>query len=329
MPVARDADGRNRPLVSVVIPTYKRADLARAAVLSALQQDIPPEQYEVIVVDSSPDEEVLSAVRQLQEGARCVLRCAAKPPEGPGPSRNLGARLAEGEFIAFMDSDCRATAGWLHAGVAAFEPDVGIVQGRTLADPDGSPGILTWYVVIEREGFVYECANIFYRRAAFEQAGGFTRDLHPRADHPMGGEDVDLAWRVKRNGWQSRFASAALVHHAVLPIPVSRWIVTKQLYIWPLLVKKFPEVRRFFFARYFYDQAQACLLLAILGALVGLRMPLGFVLCVPYAIVRGSEHSRTLRGPLRPLRVAAYLVKDLASLALLAAGSLRFRSLLL
>jgi len=315
--------------VSIVIPAFKRTALLRKAILSAFEQGLAKDEYEIIVVDSSPEDANRELVEELRAGAPCGLRCLVKEPEGPGPSRNLGARHAQADVLAFMDSDCQAHPGWLRHGLAAFADGVGLVQGTTLPDPEGTLGVFTWYPMNEREHFVYECTNIFYRRQAFEEAGGFPADSTPLAETPLGGEDVELAWAVKRNGWQSRFAPSSIVYHEVVQISVWRWLVMKRLYIWPRLVKKFPELRAFFVARYFWDAAQALLVLALLGGGLSVLTWWTLVLVLPYAAYRGWPPSRSFPGPLRPLRILPYLARDLASLGLLVAGSIRHRCLLL
>lgn len=317
------------PLVSVVIPTFRRPERVRRAVLSLLSQDLGPKNYEIIVVDSSPDNLVISAVTELQRSAPCALRSYAKPAEGPGPSRNLGVRQARADFIAFMDSDCEASSGWLRAGLDAFEEGVGIVQGRTLADPKGKQGVFTWCPTTERENFVYECTSIFYRRQAFEEGGGFNRDLTPHAENPFGGEDVELAWKVKRKGWKTRFAVRAVVYHEVVQVSVWRWLYVKRLYLWPSLTRKIPELRQFFFARYFWDQAQAYLILAAIGAGLAWFSPLFLPMCLPYVILRSATKSKSFPGILRPLRVLPYLARDTVWFLLLLYGSVRSRCLLL
>jgi hypothetical protein len=228
-----------------------------------------------------------------------------------------------------MDSDCQASREWLRAGIAAFEDAVGVVQGRTRPDPAGAPGILTWYVSVEQEGFLYECANIFYRREAFERAGGFAPDLTPHAETPMGGEDVELAWRVKRAGWRSRFAPDAVVYHEVVRITPWRWLFNKRLFIWPRLKREVPELSRFLVAGCFYDRGQACFALGLAGVALSWRSPWALALWLPYAVLRASEPTRSLRGPLRLVRVLAYGARDAVSFAVLLAGSIRYRSLLL
>lgn len=318
-----------KPRVSIVIPAYKRTELLHKAVRSLFEQDLDRDNYELIVVDSSPHPRNVEALRELQAQAPCSMRFYVKQPEGPGPSRNLGAQQARGEILAFMDSDCQATPGWLRAGLAGFEDGVGIVQGKVLPDPAARRGIFTRYVVVEQDSLLFEAANIFYRRHAFEETCGFVRDLDPHADHNLGGEDAELGWQVKRNGWQTRFAPEALVYHEVLPISPLAWLFNKHLYIWPRVARRVPELRRFLFARYFYDRAQACLLAALAGIVLSNWSLAGLLLCAPYVWLRTSEPSQTLRGPLRLLRSLFYLPQDLISLAILTAGSLRHRSLVL
>ena len=284
----------------------------------------------MVVIDSSPDDENTHLLRELAAHAPCAFRFEHKQPEGPGPSRNRGANLSKGDFIAFMDSDCYAAPDWLSGGVAHFTGEVGIVQGRTLPEPDKKLGIFKWYLHVEKETPLYEAANIFYRRIAFERAGGFPSDLTPHADHPMGGEDVAAAWKVKRLGWLSCFAPEALVYHEVVPLRVRDWIWIKHLYIWPSLLKDFPELRPFMFRSYFFDRAQALLVLLSCAILLGLMLhPLWLLLSVPYLLYRGLEPTRSMRGVLRMGRIAAYFARDVSSFVLLIAGSVRSRCLLL
>jgi hypothetical protein len=233
-----------------------------------------------------------------------------------------------------MDSDCCADAGWLRAGLGAFSPGVGLVQGKTLPDPSGTPGVFTWCPTTERESFVYECTSLFYRREAFDAAGGFEADRHPTALKVMGGEDVTLAWSVKRAGWRSQFAPGAVVYHEIVPVSLWGWIFEKRLLLWPSLVRRFPELRRFLVAGVFWDRAQAYMALALAGAgLAALTpAPMGLAalaLCVPYLVHRGAPRSQSFPGPLRPLRVVPYFARDLMYLLLLLTGSIRHRTVLL
>jgi glycosyltransferase involved in cell wall biosynthesis len=317
------------PIVSVVIPAYRRRDLLRKTLLSLFQQDLDSQQFEVLVVDSSPDQENMALVSELASQAPYSLRCLRKKPEGPGPSRNLGFQNARGGIIAFLDSDCEASPAWLRNGLAAFQDGVGIVQGRTQPDPSARRGVFSHYVSIEQESYFYETANIFYRREALEQSGGFPPDLTPRAEMPLGGEDTELAWKVIRLGWKTRFCPHALVYHAVFQASPWKWLFIKNLFCIPRLTRLFPELRRFMVCAYFFDRGHALLTLSFAGIILAFVQHWALLLCLPYAAYRASEPTRSLGGVLRLVRIGFYFIRDTVSFMILLAGSVRYRSLLL
>ncbi len=319
------------PIVTVVVPAYKRPDALRKAVLSLLAQDMNPDEYEVIVVDSSPDQSNVKLVEELIPQARCSLRVIHKEPEGPGPSRNTGAFAGRGRFIGLMDSDCEATPSWVRLGAAAFDdPSIGVIQGRTLPEPGVPTGVFTWYVKVDKPSFFWECTSIFYRREAFEEIGGFSKEYKVDDTFVIGGEDVDVALRVMRTGWKSKFAPEVLVYHEVQKMEVSRWLFNRRLSVWPMLTRKYPELRQHFFLRYFYDPNQAYLVLGMVAVVLGIVVSPWFLLGVlPYLYHRGKEPSATFRGVLRPLRVIPYLLQDLCSLFILVRSSIHYQCLVL
>lgn len=319
----------NEIIVSVVIPSYYRPELLEKAVRSCMSQTLPADSYEIIVVDSSANDLNVKLVDSLQAESACRLICLTKSPEGPGPSRNLGAENARGRYLAFLDSDCQAYAGWLEAGVAEFDDETGIVQGRTIPEPGAPYSVFNRSFKIEEENFIYEALNVFYRRDVFLEHRGFAAEKDPTAMTVLGGEDVDLAWRVKRSGWLSRFADGAVVTHIVERLSVWRWLYDKRMSVVPKIPRDFPETRRFFFARYFFDDVQAYLVLALLGAMLSFYSPLTWLAVIPYCLRRGTEKTRALPGPLRLFRIAVYLPRDLLTFAALLRGCVRYRTVLL
>ncbi len=315
--------------VAVVIPAHKRQELLRNAVLSIFAQDFDKSEYELVVVDSSPDDSVEKVVKELAPDAPCLFHFCQKETEGPGPSRNLGVATTTAPIIAFMDSDCVATPGWLRAGVAAFTGHIGIVQGPVIPDPAKPLTVFSHTLLVDRETYCYQTANVFYRRECFEELGGFIKNWMPRARRNVGGEDVDMAWRVKRKGWQTRFCQEALVHHDVVPVPIHDWMWIRSMVVLPWLLKRYPEIKPWFYAGIFYDKAQAFLVLGLAGALLSIVTPWALAAWLPYWILRSSESTRTLKGPLRLLRPAFYLLRDGTSFCLLVTGSIRARKILL
>jgi GT2 family glycosyltransferase len=89
------------PLLSVVIPTWNRAQLVGDAIRSVLAQR--EGLVEAIVVDDASTDSSIELL-ETEFGDRIrLLRLEHR--RGPGGARNAGARLARGEFVAFLDSD--------------------------------------------------------------------------------------------------------------------------------------------------------------------------------------------------------------------------------
>jgi glycosyltransferase involved in cell wall biosynthesis len=87
------------PAVSVVIPTFNRSELVRAAVASVLGQRGPAP--EVIVVDDGSSDGTAAALVEFGDRIHYV----AQPTRGVSAARNHGACLARGTWLAFLDSD--------------------------------------------------------------------------------------------------------------------------------------------------------------------------------------------------------------------------------
>ncbi len=97
MRVEADMEG----LVSVVIPACRCASTIAQAIDSALAQEV---RLEVLVInDCSPDD--LDRVMERYSGDLRVRYYRNESPLGAGGSRNRGARLAKGDYVAFLDAD--------------------------------------------------------------------------------------------------------------------------------------------------------------------------------------------------------------------------------
>ncbi|WP_052353764.1 glycosyltransferase family 2 protein [Neobacillus jeddahensis] len=87
--------------ISVVIPTYNRADLLPKAVKSVLEQTLQP--LEIIIVDDLSTDNTKEVVESFQnEKITYVLNSRTKGANG---ARNTGILMAQGDYIAFQDSD--------------------------------------------------------------------------------------------------------------------------------------------------------------------------------------------------------------------------------
>jgi glycosyltransferase involved in cell wall biosynthesis len=88
-------------LVSAIIPTWDRPELVVRAVNSALAQTW--KHMEVVVVVDGPDAETIHALETHVQGRVKVV--ALRESVGGAEARNIGARQAQGHFVAFLDDD--------------------------------------------------------------------------------------------------------------------------------------------------------------------------------------------------------------------------------
>jgi glycosyltransferase involved in cell wall biosynthesis len=86
------------PLVSVVIPAYNAARWIAETLESVLAQTF--QDFEVIVVDDGSTDDTAAIVARFARA-----RYIRKQSGGPASARNVGIRAAQGEYVAFVDSD--------------------------------------------------------------------------------------------------------------------------------------------------------------------------------------------------------------------------------
>ncbi|PZF10617.1 hypothetical protein DEJ25_12330 [Curtobacterium sp. MCPF17_011] len=110
----RDAE---QPLVSVVLPVYRRADVVGAAIDSVLAQEHTT--WELLVVDDGSGDDTVDVVRARAAGdAR--IRLLERENGGAAAARNTGLAAATGSFIAFLDADNTWRPQHLSAALAAL-----------------------------------------------------------------------------------------------------------------------------------------------------------------------------------------------------------------
>jgi len=89
----------NDEKVSVIIPTFNRAKYIGEAIDSVLAQTYPVS--EIIVIDDGSTDRTKDIVRKYGHPVKYVFQ----ENRGPSSARNMGLRMAQGNYIAFIDSD--------------------------------------------------------------------------------------------------------------------------------------------------------------------------------------------------------------------------------
>src|SRR5438105_3107383 len=110
------------PAISVVIPTYKRADLLKRCVTALLAQTLDPASYEVVIADDAAESRTRKSVEAWAAlpGAPVFRYVPVAGSHGPAAARNQGWHAATGTVIAFTDDDCIPERDWLEAIQEAF-----------------------------------------------------------------------------------------------------------------------------------------------------------------------------------------------------------------
>lgn len=287
------------PEISVVVATHNRAG-SLAELWDRLQaQSLSTDRFELIVVDDCSTDHTWDTLLGLQRSAAFNARVLQTRLNSGGAAvpRNVGWRATSAPTVAFVDDDCAPAPNWLAAGLTMLQADprLGVVQGRVKPPPDFDPSTAgRWQVWRDVEGPSpwFEGTNIFYRREALEQAGGFNEEMG------IWGEDTDLGWKVVEAGWKRGYCSEALVQHGVELRDWSWWV----RFSWKdrnlvLVAARHPQLRHEAFWRpWAMRREDAAAASAALGALLCLRWRPALLLAAPYLWWR-----RPRRGEGNPL----------------------------
>ena len=116
-----------KPLISVIIATYNRADLIYQAIQSVLNQTF--QDFEIIIVDDGSTDNTEEIIRSIDDVRINYLYTANWG--GPARPRNIGIKLAKGDYIAFCDADDYWVADKLKKQLIHFENPEFIGIGST------------------------------------------------------------------------------------------------------------------------------------------------------------------------------------------------------
>lgn len=146
-------------LVSVVIPTYNRAELVERAVHSVLSQTYS--DLEVIIVDDASSDNTQDRVKNLQQADRRIRYIRHDSNRGSQAARNTGVQAVKGEYIAFLDSDNEWFPPKLERQMALFSHE-----------PDSPGAVYCGYREIAADGDVLNEYAPRYRGLVYKQALG-------------------------------------------------------------------------------------------------------------------------------------------------------------
>jgi glycosyltransferase involved in cell wall biosynthesis len=186
------------PTVSIIIPAYNEEAIIERVLRAVLEQ--ATEGVEIIVIDDGSTDGTSDVCARLE-----VRLMRLSENGGPAHARNLGARMATGELLLFLDADTCLRPGMLAKIMAAFDRDPAL-EGLIGAydDRPAAPGVLSQYRNLlhcfihrtahrEASTFWSGCGAI--RRDVFFEYSGFDeRYRRPSI------EDLEFGYRLHRAG---------------------------------------------------------------------------------------------------------------------------------
>jgi teichuronic acid biosynthesis glycosyltransferase TuaG len=178
--------------ISVIIPTWNRAQHLAAAISSVLEQTIPPD--EVLVCDDGSTDGSEEVVRGIGDGR---VKWVPGPRGGrPAIPRNRGLAVSNGEWVAFLDSDDRWVPERLEKQLVCAESNgcLAVSSNALRVDPEGRPSghVVSW----TRARITFRdllktnqviCSSAIIRRSLLDKAVGFPeqRELTACEDYAL------------------------------------------------------------------------------------------------------------------------------------------------
>ncbi len=208
-----DVSDGELPFVTIQLPMYNEATVARRLIEATGRMDYPRDRFEIQVLDDSSDETrtiaeaAVEALRQDGIDAQYLRR-----PDRVGykaGALDYGLGTARGELVAIFDADFIPQASFLRSVVGNFrDPRVAVVQTRW-DHLNRSLNLLTSVQALMLDGHhlvenrVRSAAGLLWnfsgtggvwRRQAIDDAGGWQHDTIT--------EDLDLSYRAQLRGWK-------------------------------------------------------------------------------------------------------------------------------
>ncbi len=230
--------------ISAIICTHNRDTYLGAAIDSLLQQDFTA-NFEIVIVDNGSSDNTRQVVEKRTTDPR--IKYIYEPTIGLSVARNTGAKVAQGEILAYLDDDAVASQSWLRVLYTAYQeyPKIAIAGGKiTLIWPIGmeiprwlSSGLsanLGAYDLGDQINFIQEPGatprglNYSVRRSFLEEVGGFDHHLGRVGKNLLSNEELQMTEFALQKGWLVAYLPEALVAHNVAPERLQRsWFLSR------------------------------------------------------------------------------------------------------
>jgi glycosyltransferase involved in cell wall biosynthesis len=230
--------------ISAVVCTLNRAPYLRKAIRSLIDQTLPSEDYEIIVVDNGSTDGTAEMVRD-EFPYVSNLTYVREPVLGLSQARNTGWRSAKGDYVAYLDDDAVASPKWLEMILRVFatvKPAPGCVGGRIepiweAPRPPWLPdALLPYLTVIEWSKTPITLStqqwvagtNIAIPKLLLERVGGFQSALGRRGKKLLSNDEILIQIQLQNIGYQCYYhPDIAVRHHVPASRLTKRWFYNR------------------------------------------------------------------------------------------------------
>lgn len=224
-----ETESAKKIVVSVIVVNHNGKEYLLRCVRSVLANNF--KDYEIIVVDNgSSDGSITFLKDKLETELYNLVVLELKQNFGPALARNEGAKIAKGDYLAFLDNDTQVKKDWIIEAINIFQRDqkIGCIQCKLLLLQeknkfDYAGEYLNQYGFLvqraqyketdngqydqEVEIMAAKSAGMFIRKDVFDRIGGFDEDYFIYV------EETDLGWRSWLAGYKTVFCPLSVVYH--------------------------------------------------------------------------------------------------------------------
>jgi len=230
--------------ISAVICTHNRANYLRKAIRSLVNQTLPKEEYEILVIDNASTDNTREII--LGEFSHISnLRYIYENKLGANHARNIGLANSAGKYVAYLDDDAIASDQWLEKILNVLhtcKPTVGCVGGRVELIWESvrplwlSNELLGWLAMINwtaqpavLSGTQYLASvNIAFPKRLLEDMGGFDPRLGRRGSNLLSNDEILIQRQLQSRGYELYYDPSIVVSHHVSASRLNRkWFVRR------------------------------------------------------------------------------------------------------
>ena len=240
-----EVQGDANPLfVSVIIPTFNRAQMIGITLQSFIDQNYPSQCFEIIVVDNNSKDDTPAVITSFEKNGKVNIRYVFEERQGVHFARNKAAHLAQGEILYFTDDDMIADPSLLSEILKPFlmDPSVGVATGRVFPKWEVEPP--SWILsqcqnyllslsdkgsgirIENRDVGVFSCHQAIRKEAFFATEG-----FHPEntAGEWIGDGETGLCITLLEKGWKFAYNGESITHHMIPPSRLTQDYLNKRL----------------------------------------------------------------------------------------------------